>query len=317
MKIPQFRVRFTSALPLALLALCAFPGAARAAGPDFSISSTTFTPSPMDQNTTATATLTLQSLNGFTGTVALQCTVTPQSASAPTCLVPQSVQPPAAPTVTLNASATSPAVLYTITVTGTSANTIASVSLTQNVVAVTPDYTITTKTSISPASLHAGSGATVVFNVTPVSYSGVVTPVCTSITPAVTLSPICTFNPATVTVSGSTVQTTTLTISTTGTSTATLSHRARYLWAVWLLLPGVLVCGSFSRKSHNSTLVRVATLAFLLALVILLPSCSSMYKTTNNNSSTPKNTYTITVSAVDGNLVAPSNGSTSATLTVN
>jgi hypothetical protein len=295
--------------------------ASRAAGPDFTMTTTQFLPSPINQSVSATATLTLQPANNFTGQVNLGCTVSPQKANGPTCVLSQTtVTPPAQPSVTLQTFSNTPAVLYTATVTATSTSstTVATVILTDTVVVVIPDYTISIDTAISPTSLHAGSGATVVLDITPVSYTGTVTPVCTMITPAVALSPICTFNPATVAVSGAEPVPTTLTISTTGPNTTTIaSHTRRFgpMLALWLLIPGFAFCGfAPKRPSQRSGFLRWLFLRLTLSSVLLLPSCSSMSTSTSGN--TPNNTYSITISGVDANQVGPSNSSVSVSLTV-
>ncbi len=319
MQIRTSRFHLLCVPALALLTL-ALPSAARAAGPDFSMTATDFAPSPVNQGTSASATLTIQPLNGFAGTVSLQCTVAPVLANGPTCLPSQStVTPPAQPSITLTTFANSPATLYTVTVTASSTNTTVMVPLTDTVVSVIPDYTITIETSISPTSVHAGSGATVVLNINPVSYSGTVTPVCTAITPAVEFSPICTFNPPAVPVAGATPVITTLTISTTGPNTTTaksLSRRARTMLALWLLVPGFAFCGFALRQPPRSiSLLRRLLLAFTVLAIVFLPACN-LINGSSTNGNTPNNTYSITISGVDANQVGPSNSSVSVSLTV-
>ena len=319
-----FRPRFHF-FRAAMLALCviAVPSAVRAT--DFTMTSTQLSPSPVDQTTgAASATLTLQPVGAFNGPVNLQCAVTwvNPPTSAPTCTFSQStVTPPAQPSVSLNFSANTTPQSYTVTITATSANTTATLILTDTVIGVNPDYTISVNTAISPSSLHAGSGATVVFNITPVSYTGTVTPVCTAITPAVALPPICTFNPSTVAVSGAAASTTTLTISTSGpatTTTTSIFHRTSSLLAFLLLVPGFAFCGFAAHRTPRriSSLARCFLLSLIGSLILLLPSCSSM-SSTNSNGKTPNNTYNISVSAVDTSNLGPSNSSVSVSLTVN
>jgi len=314
MQISRLMFYFLSA---ALLLCAAVPSRAQ----DFSISATDFSPSPVDENSQAAATLTLQPLNGFNGQVNLQCAVSPLPANAPTCLVSQStVTPPAQPTVSLITTANSPPGLYTVTVTASSAATTLQVPLTDTVVGVTPDYTISIGTAISPTSVHAGSGATVVLDVTPVSYSGTVTLVCSAISPAVEFSPICTFNPPSITVTGAAPVQSTLTISTTGpatTTTTSLGRRSGRRLALWLLLPGFAFCGFSLQRKTRGTPLRWIFLALLLACVALLPSCNTFGGSSSNTNKTPNNTYSITISAVDANQVGPSNSSVVVTLTVN
>jgi len=321
MQIPRLRIPFLCG------ALALFPlmtsSPARAGSADFSMTATDLNPSPaVDQGVPASATLTLQPLNGFAGQVNLQCSVSPpQAVGTPTCQLSQStVTPPAQPSVTLTTFSNTPATLYTLTVTATSptSTTVVTVILTDTVVVVNPDYTILISTALSPTSVHAGSGATAVLTITPVSYSGTVTPVCTAITPAVQLSPICTFNPPTVTVAGATPVTTTLTISTFGpnqTTTTSLTRPQRALMAIFLL-PGLAFCGcAFGRPRQGMSRLRWLLLAFMLPSLLLLPSCNSM-SSTNTSGNTPNNSYSITISGVDTNQVGPSNSSVSVNLTV-
>jgi len=319
MQIRTSRFLVLCAATVALFTLAA--PASHAAGPDFTMTTTQLLPSPINQSVSATATLTLQPGAGFTGPVNLTCAVTPvETVAPPTCMLSQStVTPPAQPSITLQTLSGTPATLYTVTVTATSAHTTAAVTLTDTVVVVIPDYTISINTTISPTSLHAGSGATVVLDITPVSFTGIVTPVCTMITPAVALSPICTFNPPTVAVSGAIPVPTTLTISTAGPNTTTAAARARRskpMLALWLLIPGFAFCGfALQRPSRRSGFLRWLFLALTLSSVLLLPSCSSM-SSTSTSGNTPNNTYSITISGVDANQVGPSNSSVSVSLTV-
>jgi len=316
------RFQFCRAAVLALFAIAA-PSAVLAT--DFTMTSTQFSPSPVDQSTgTASATLTLQPVGAFNGPVNLQCAVTwvNPPTSPPTCNFSQAtVTPPAQPSVSLNFAANTTPQLYTVTITATSANTTATLALTDTVIGVNPDYTISVNTAISPSTLHAGSGATVIFNITPVSYTGTVTPVCNAITPAVALSPICTFNPPTVAVSGAAASTTTLTISTSGPATTTTTSVFRPtapLLAFLLLVPGFAFCGFAvqRRPGRVSSFARWVLLAFMVSSILLLPSCSSM-SSTSSNGKTPNNTYNISVSAVDTNNLGPSNSAVSVSLTVN
>jgi hypothetical protein len=319
MQIRTSRFHFLVAAAALALFMLALPLDVRAAGPDFSITATDFSPSPVNQGVSAAATLTIQPLNGFTGTVSLQCSVTPVLANGPTCQPSQpSVTPPAQPSITLTTFANTPAVLYTVTVTASSTNTTVIVPLTDTVVSVIPDYTITIDTAISPTSVHAGSGATVVLDINPVSYSGTVTPVCTSITPPVQFSPICTFNPPAVTVAGATPVTTTLTISTTGPNTTTASgaRHSTTMLAVWLLIPGFAFCGfALQRQPRRTSLLRCLLLAFTVFALAFLPSCN-LINGSSSSGNTPNNTYSITISGVDNNQVGPSNSSVSVSLIV-
>ena len=73
----------------------------------FSVATSLLTPNPTTKGKSATATVMATSVNGFNGSVALNCVVPPTPANAPTCsLDPVSVQPPvdgsATSTLTIN-----------------------------------------------------------------------------------------------------------------------------------------------------------------------------------------------------------------------
>src|SRR5579864_6681395 len=114
---------------LALALLTFFPAAF---AQDFTLQAAAFAPYAVDPGGTASANLTLGTLNGFTGTVTLGCTVAPtQTANTPACTVsPATVTPSASATATVTTAFTtgvSPPALYTITITGTGPSTTHSV----------------------------------------------------------------------------------------------------------------------------------------------------------------------------------------------
>ena len=93
---------------------------------DFTLTASAFSPVAINPGGTSSSNITIGTLPGFAGTVALNCQVTPQPANFPDCQVsPAKIAPPAGAvatitTTTLNGS--SPPGLYTITVTGTDAS---------------------------------------------------------------------------------------------------------------------------------------------------------------------------------------------------
>jgi uncharacterized protein len=271
--------------------------------------------------------LTVTSTSASAVDVALSCQVTPVEATAtPTCDVsPPSATTPASPSLTIATSGTTPAALYTITITAVDQNSPSNtvmVPVNLSVLAVTGDYTITVTTPVTPSTVTAGSGATAGITVTSLNgYSGAVTLSCSAVTPAVEFGPTCSF-PGPVSVTGNAAQVGTLTITTLGTTTTTtttaaISHPLRAWYALWLPLPGMaLVALGCGRKKLLAVLA-----PYVLALgLLLLPACGN----SNNNSSTtattgvtPKNTYTLTITGADANAIAPSNGTQTVTLTVN
>ena len=269
----------------------------------------------------AVATVSLTPLNGFTGSVSLSCSVTPvQATSPPTCTVsPLSVTPSGSSSVTFSTSSSTPSGSYVATVTGMGGTTTAQVTLNIAVLTVTPGYTLTVSQAVTPSSVHAGSGATATLAVTPVNgYTGSVTISCSAISPAVTPAPVCAFSPNPVVISGPAAQTSTLTITTTGT-TGSIA-RARIFYAAWLPLPLFLSVAMGLVPSGNLRR-RFLGLLLLCALAIgltFLPACGSNSSTsTTSGNVTPKNTYTFTLNGSDTNSMAPSNGTQTVSLTVN
>jgi hypothetical protein len=291
---------------------------------DFTLQAVAFSPYAVDPGGTASANLTLGTLNGFTGTVALSCTVAPvQTAGTPTCAVsPATVTPSAGATVTVTtatATGVSPPALYTITVTGTGPSTTHSVQENLTVLAVTPAFTITVGTAVTPSSVHAGSGGTGIVDVNPINgYSGSVTLACASITPIVVVPPLCTFNPPVVTVNG-TQTTSTITINTIGTTTTGAVVQGRGFDALWMPFPliAVLAVCISSRDNRKRRVLGTLTLLAIGAALLFMPACGgSSTSTTNPNGVTPNNTYSFTVVGVDANGVSSSNTATTAVPTV-
>jgi hypothetical protein len=285
----------------------------------------------------ATATITLSTTTNFANPVTFTCTATSTQVTSdlPVCAVTPNPQTPSAiVSLTVVTSGATPAGQYTITVTGTSAlatpNTETAVLL-LNVVGQGSgeDYTLTVSKPISPTTVSAGSGAEATITVTPIgSYTGNVTLSCFSVTPVVTASPICKFAAVSGT-NGPTVDVTTgpatsvLTVSTygpTGTNSKLLTPRIFY--ALWLAFPAVALMGACSKASRRRKWLGLLLLMMIAEGLLFLPSCGGTSNTLNNpiGLTTPKNTYTFTLTGVDQNGAAPSNTTTNQTtvaLTVN
>lgn len=299
-------VVFFASLPVAL-------------GQDFTLQAGVPNPSSVDPGVSSVSIITVGTINGFNSPVALSCAVVPLQTDGATCLIQQSATPPATAALTINTTSATPPTLYQITVTGTGPSTTHTTSVNVTVLPVTPEYTITVTIPMTPGSVHAGSGATAGITVSPINgYNGDVTLSCSAITPTATPSPVCSFDPATVSVTSSAVQTSTLTINTTGPATAISTPRVFY--ALWLPLPGLALIGACfgSRARRRKTLLGCLTLC-LVAGVILIPACGSSNSTTGGSTSgvTPNNTYSFTLTGADANAIAPSNGNQTVTLTVN
>jgi hypothetical protein len=287
---------------------------------DFTLAASTPYPAAVDPGGSSISTITVNTINNVsTGSVALSCMVAPIQTNGATCSILSSVTPPASPTLTITTTGLTPPTLYTITVAGTDPSTTVPLTATVNfsVLVVTPAYTIS-DTTPSPSSVHAGSGATATVTATPASgYSGTVTFSCSAISPAVTPAPVCSFNPATITVTNNAAVASTLTISTTGPS-ATRLHRSTIFYALWLPLPALALIGAGLSTINRDwkKLLGWGLLGLIVSGIMVTIGCGG---TSNSSSvtSTPKNTYTFTISAIDQNKVAPSNGTLSISLTVN
>lgn len=280
-----------------------------------------FSPPSLEPGGSAVATISLTPSSGFSGSVSLFCAVTPvQTTSPPSCTPSHtSVTPPASASVTLTTSSTTPSGSYVATVTGIGGTTTEQVSLTFAVLTVTPGYTITVTGSVTPTSVHAGSGATATISVTPANgYTGSVTLSCSAITPTATPAPSCSFSPNPVVISGPSAQTSTLSITTSATTASILSPRLFY--AIWLPVPAFMLMGTCfgSRGRLRRRLLTLTLLCALATGLLFLPACGNQSSSsTTSSGGTPKNTYSFTLNATDANAMAPSNGTQTVSLTVN
>jgi hypothetical protein len=330
---PKLKIRARYAIIAVLWAATAFLTllSSASAQADFTLQATSFSPDAVAPGGTSSSNITVGTVNGFSGTVDLTCQVssTQTTTAPPTCVVsPTTVTPPANAAVTITTTAQTTTVGYSITITGTATAVPTDTHTTppQNltVLAVTAQFTITVESAVVPSSVPAGSGSQGVILINPINgYSsptkqvggktvGGITLSCTSITPLVTIPPVCSFNPPSPAVNGVPV-TSTLTISTYGpVTTGTVAHR-RALWALWMPLPmlalvglGAMVGGKQSRKAWG-----LLALFVVSGALFLMPACSNIAVTTiTPNGLTPANTYNLTVQGVDVNGVISSNTST-------
>ncbi len=326
------KLKWQSRAGIVFLCLVAFPILLPAAfGQDFTLTMATFpSPGAIDPGGTTAANITVGTLNGFNGTVDLTCLVTsnPVAAEPPTCQVsPGSVNPSGGATVTVNSTGTTTPSQYSITVTGT-ANGIGSHSQSQDltVLSVSPQFTITVTTAVVPSSVPAGSGAEGVVTVSPIN--GYVSPgfpsqgvtlSCASMSPLVTLPPVCSFTYPTgvqgVPVNG-VPNTATITINTAGPVITGSAARPGKFYAFWISLPmlaivglGAATGGKRSRKAYG-----LLALFVMSGSLILMPACANSGTTTSTpNGVTPPNTYTFTVVGVDADGNISSNTSSTGT----
>jgi hypothetical protein len=88
---------------------------------------------------------------------------------------------------------------------------------------------------------------------------------------------------------------------------------------LWLPLPALALIGAgLSTTSRlGKKLLGWLLLGLIVSGIMVTIGCGSSTSTSSSVTGTPKNTYTITISAIDQNKVAPSNGTQSISLTVN
>lgn len=315
---------------LCLLAIfAASPTKAAAQSSDFTLTTTSLDPQAIVPGGTSSSTITIQPANGFSGTVTLGCTVTANQSpvtDAPVCTVsPPSVTPPATATATLTSKADTTTVGYSVAITGTdpSGGTLSSPPLGLTVLAVTPQFTISVQTVMSPTSVPAGNSAQGTIVVTPVN--GYMTPTgtpgagvtlyCSSISPLVTIPPVCSFSypqGATSLQVTTAPASSTLTIHAQGTTVVGSLKPSGRFYASWLPVPllglvgvGAAIGGKRSRKAFG-----VLALFVLGGSLLLLPGCVNNLSngaTATPNGITPANTYTFTIIGIDQDGVVSSN----------
>ncbi|HKV81725.1 MAG TPA: hypothetical protein VJP02_26495 [Candidatus Sulfotelmatobacter sp.] len=325
---PTFGLHGIAALCLMAVAFaftCFAPTALAQGGTtEFTLQPGSFDPDAVAPGGVSSSLIQVGSVNGFTGTVNLSCQVTSQQVATdpPVCTVsPASVTAPGNATATLTTKSDTSTQPYNLTITGTgptTAYTTPAIPLT--VLAVSPQFTISVTSAVAPTSVPAGSGAQAVVTVNPVY--GYVTPTkggitlsCASMTPLVTIAPVCSFvypqNALSLPVTG-TPANATLTISTFG--PITTGARSRNLMGFWFSLPLIGLVGFGAAASGKRLRGAWGMLAVIVlgGAFILIPGCANnRTSTTTPNGVTPANTYSFTIVGVDSNGVVSSNTTTS------
>jgi hypothetical protein len=296
---------------------------------EFNLTTTSLDPVAIAPGGTSSTSIQVDPVNGFTGTVTLGCQVTSTqpTTSTPVCTVsPTTVTPSATATATITSTTQTTTVGYSVTITGTGPTTTFSAPPLQlTVLAVTPQFTITVLNAVAPSSVPAGSGAEGTISVNPVNGyltpTGGITLYCSSITPLVTIAPVCSFTypgNANTLMLGANPESVTLTISTFGPVTTGAAAHPRVLYGLWVSLPlvGLISVSAFGGKRSRRALVLLGMLV-VGASFLLLPACSSTTATssTTPNGVTPANSYTFTIVGIDSNGVISSNAGTSTSAT--
>jgi trimeric autotransporter adhesin len=199
----------------------------------FALTAAAASPASVTAGSSATSALTVTPAGGFTGAVALTCSVAgPTGAvSLPTCSPsPASVSiagtAAGTSTLTIATTTTTTAGAYTVTVTGTpptgSAATVQTTTVALTVTGGTPTPSIAlTASAASPTSFAAGGSALSALAVTPGGgFTGAVALTCVVTGPTgATSLPTCTPAPASVSITGTAPGTSSMTIATTTTTT--------------------------------------------------------------------------------------------------
>lgn len=272
---------------------------------DFHISVSALTEDTINAGSSATATVTLNPINGFAGAVALSCGV--ELPAGVTC----SFNPPGiaggSGTSTLTVSTTRSAALgpAAFNVVGAADSTIHAAPLTLTINPA-PDFTLSA-TPVSPGFLNAGAAANSTITVAAISgFNSDISLACSSVTPSALEKPACSFLPSAVT--GGT-GTSTLTISTVPpnahTAVSGFSRGSRIVCAVVLPLCGFVLLGAGFAPHRRRA---VARSFLLLNVLFILASCGARGPT-----GTPTGSYTIVVTAT---AAGPLSHNTSLTLTV-
>jgi hypothetical protein len=179
--------------------------------PDFQVSSAGLSPTPITPGNSAASTIVVTPLNGFTGSVALSCSGLPSSASC--SFNPASIaNGSGTSSLTVSTMSSLQAGIYTIMVSGISGSISRIAALTLTVESgTTPDFQISASAA-APVTIAPGSATSSTVSIASVDgFSSTVVLNCSSGTSGVT----CSLNPVTVTPSGSSNATSTLTIDTT------------------------------------------------------------------------------------------------------
>jgi hypothetical protein len=267
-----------------------------------------------------TSTITVTPLGSFTGAVALSCAVTPSGTNSPVCSVnsPVTIASSTAQTATLTVTtaSTTAAGVYTVTVTGTGTGSSGSITVTTPVTVnvSTPSFTASNSGAVTVGT--PGGSTTATITLTPTNnFTGTISLSCL-VTTAISSPndlPTCSI-PSSLTISGTTAQSTTLTIYTTGASS--MAAPMNLFWpaagGTALALLGFL---AVPRRRRN-WLMMLGLLALIASAGVL--GCGGGGSGGGGgggggNNGTTTGAYTVTVTASSGTI----NQTTAVTLNVN
>jgi FG-GAP-like repeat len=272
--------------------------------PGFQISASALSPTAIASGGSATSTITLSPVGGFSGAVALTCSGLPAGASCG--FAPASVANASGTSaLTITTTAATPASTYTVNVIGTSGSGTHQVSLTVNVTApVAPDFSMTAGSG-GTATVAPGQTATYALSLTPSGgFGGSVTLTCSGAPNMAT----CSISPATVPLSGTTATTATVTVTTTaasqvflpgGTDAFRRMGRPPMMLAAWLMTALALFGLYRARGNQRFRWAPAVAMALVVFAGLGLASCGGGNSSGGGGggTGTDAGTYTITVSA--------------------
>ena len=269
--------------------------------PDFS-----FSPAPSPASNTVTAgssasyTISVSALNGFSAAVALSCSGLPAGGSC--TFTPASVTPGASPatsTLAISTTAQTPGGTSTVTITGQSGSTshTATVTLTVNAV---PNFTLTANPTSATIATPGGSATTVISLNAAGGFSAAVNLAC-AVTGTGTPAPTCSLNPSSITGSA----TSTVTVNTTANSASNSTRSTGLFYALLLPIGGITLLGA-GFSSRRKMLVGILLIGMMVAGFIFMTACGGgSSHTTPPGGGTPAGTYTVTVTGTSGSLSSP------------
>ena len=180
------------------------------------------------------------------------------------------------------------------------ANNLGSTSSAVTVVIASPDFTVSA--SPTSGSVAAGQSATFTFSVTPTAgYTGTVKFSCGTLPSMAT----CSFSPASVTPSGGTAVSSTLTVATAAASAMLHPERPFRPSAPWIPASGLALAGLMglafvpAKMRRWNRQLRLLSWGFLLASLSLAVVGCGGGNSMPSNPGTPAGTYSISVSAAD------------------
>jgi hypothetical protein len=259
------------------------------------------------QSGSATSTITVTSIGGFTGSVALTASGLPSGVSA--SFAAGTVSGTQVMTLTAS-SAASVGGPVTVTINGTSSTLTASTTI---ALTVTAAPGLTFSGSAITITRGATSGNTSTISVTPTNgFTGTVAFSC-SIAPIAASDPAtCTLSPTSVSITGTAAQTTVLTVTTTAATTAANRMR-RFIWpSGGGTVLALLLFFGFPRRRRNLPALLALLLLFVSLGAVGCGGSGSNGGGGGGNPGTSPGSYTVTVTGTSGTTT----GSGSITLTV-